>query len=100
VFFVLAVVVGAVGGAGPAAGGDQGAIQQDRFPALPADRGGGPASGQSPDTTAPRPCQDLGMRLTPGTTLAYADDVLRRAETTWGNARRAGLLPRLHRRGP
>ncbi len=34
-------------------------------------------------------CQDLGMRLTPGITLAYADDVLRRAETTWGNARGA-----------
>jgi rRNA-processing protein FCF1 len=29
------------------------------------------------------------MRLTPGTTLAYADDVLRRAETTWSNARGA-----------
>ncbi|HUZ53879.1 MAG TPA: PIN domain-containing protein [Streptosporangiaceae bacterium] len=29
------------------------------------------------------------MRLNPGITLAYADDVLRRAETTWGNARGA-----------
>ena len=29
------------------------------------------------------------MRLTPGITLAYADDVLRRAEATWGNARGA-----------
>ncbi|MEU9780912.1 PIN domain-containing protein [Streptomyces phaeochromogenes] len=27
------------------------------------------------------------MRLNPGITVAYADDVLRRAETTWGNAR-------------
>ncbi|MCX5561710.1 hypothetical protein [Streptomyces sp. NBC_00038] len=27
------------------------------------------------------------MRLNPGVTLDYADDVLRRAETTWGNAR-------------
>jgi hypothetical protein len=34
-------------------------------------------------------CQDLGMRLIPGITLAYADDVLRRAETTWVNARGA-----------
>lgn len=34
-------------------------------------------------------CQDLSMRLNPGITLAYADDVLRRAETTWGNARGA-----------
>ncbi|MFD3926879.1 PIN domain-containing protein [Streptomyces sp. NPDC058614] len=29
------------------------------------------------------------MRLNPGITIAYADDVLRRAETTWGNARSA-----------
>ncbi|MFF4349999.1 PIN domain-containing protein [Streptomyces sp. NPDC001530] len=29
------------------------------------------------------------MRLNPGITLDYADDVLRRAETTWGNARGA-----------
>jgi hypothetical protein len=29
------------------------------------------------------------MRLNPGITLAHADDVLRRAETTWGNARSA-----------
>ncbi|XKK58841.1 PIN domain-containing protein [Streptomyces sp. ARC32] len=29
------------------------------------------------------------MRLNPGITIAYADDVLRRAETTWGNARGA-----------
>lgn len=27
------------------------------------------------------------MRLNPGITLAYADDVLRQAETTWLNAR-------------
>ncbi|GAA1827795.1 hypothetical protein [Actinomadura chokoriensis] len=29
------------------------------------------------------------MRLTPGITLDYADDVLRRAETTWTNAQGA-----------
>ncbi|MCX5255518.1 PIN domain-containing protein [Streptomyces canus] len=29
------------------------------------------------------------MRLNPGITMAHADDVLRRAETTWGNARGA-----------
>ena len=40
-FLVLAVVVLAVGGAGPAAGGDQGAVQQHDFPALPGDRGEG-----------------------------------------------------------
>lgn len=33
--------------------------------------------------------KDLCMRLNPGITLDYADDVLRRAETTWGNARGA-----------
>ncbi|WP_431991974.1 PIN domain-containing protein [Streptomyces albogriseolus] len=36
------------------------------------------------------------MRLTPGTTLAHADDVLRRAETTWANARGAQDLYRAY----
>jgi hypothetical protein len=30
------------------------------------------------------------MRLDPGVTLAYADDVLRRAETQWRNALGSG----------
>src|ERR1700677_3815077 len=41
VFLVLAVVVAAVGGAGAAAGGDQGAVEQHGLPALPGDCGEG-----------------------------------------------------------
>src|SRR5262245_44844628 len=36
------------------------------------------------------------MRLNPGVTLAYADDVLRQAETKWGNARGAQALYRAY----
>ena len=36
------------------------------------------------------------MRLNPGITLAHANDVLRRAETTWGNARGAQDLYRAY----
>lgn len=32
-------------------------------------------------------CQDPVMRLNPGVTLERADQVLRRAENTWSNAR-------------
>jgi hypothetical protein len=40
-FLVLAVLVAAVGGAGTTVRGDQGAVQEDDFAALPADCGEG-----------------------------------------------------------